>query len=115
MQTLDIALDLDQKGILRQREPLPELVWLSEDARLFLLDIYLAGESGLRASRVFKWKEQHDEMFLRMEMEGLISWETTAAGKPTAATLTWKGDVAIKLLLRAAATQSTAPARPIAE
>lgn len=110
MQTLDIALQLDQQGILRQREYLPELAWLDESGRLFLLDIYLAGEGGLRARLVQKWAAKNEEGFLRMETDGLIHWETSGQGKPVAALLSWKGEAAIKLMLRAAAHQASGPA-----
>lgn len=99
-------LALESMGILKQTKVPPELAWMSDLEKTFVLDLYLAGEDGLHKRQVAKFEKAHPEAFLDLEVRDVVRWESDKAGKPTFVVLSWKGEEIAKLLLQIAKNSS---------
>lgn len=99
-------LALESLGILKQTKAPPELAWMTDLEKTFVLDLFLAGEEGLHKRQVAKFEKNHPEAFLDLQVRDVIRWESDKAGKPTFVVLSWKGEEIAKLLLQIAKNTS---------
>lgn len=101
-------VELEDLGVLKQvKLPLELGSWMTDLDKTFLLDIYLAGESGLSKSQVKKFEKNHAQVVLTLQLKQLCEWENDKRGKPAFLVLTWKGQEVAQLLLKIAKNQSS--------
>lgn len=103
---MDQITELDALGILRQTKVPPELAWMSDAAKSFVLDLFLAGEEGMSKRAVDKLDKQHKDLVFNVTIRSLAEWLTDRNGRPCALALTWQGIDVAKLLHQIARNQS---------
>jgi len=99
---LDLQLELDSLGILRQVLLPPSLSWLQAPDKQLLLDLLFAASAGLSRAYIHKWDHKHKECSMRLSVSSLVDWETDKRGQPVRMTLTWQGEEVAKVLLQVA-------------
>lgn len=99
-------LELDNLGILRQTQVPPELAWMSDAEKAFVLELYLAGETGLHKRVVDKIEKTTPDIVFNITVRSLADWLPDKAGRPVSLALSWRGIDAAKLLHRIAQNES---------
>ena len=99
-------LELDTLGILRQVKLPASLAWMNEADKGLLLQLHLAGETGLHKRNVAKFEKVNPEVTLRVTVRDLAQWLSDKAGRPIYLALTWRGEEIGRLLLQVAKNES---------
>jgi len=101
------SIELEDLGVLKQTKlPLELANWMTDLDKTFLLDIYLAGKTGLSKSEVKKFEKNNAQTVLTLLIKQLCEWENDKRGKPAFLVLTWKGTEVAQLLMKIAKNQS---------
>jgi len=103
--------ELEALGILRQTKVPPELDWMTDGEKRFMLALLDAGDEGIHKRIVAKEERQNEFLSLKLSAHGLATWERDKNGREMFFTLTWKGDEVAKLLLTIARNASRRPAQ----
>ena len=104
-------IELETLGILRQTKVPPELAWMSDAEKQFMLMLLFAGDGGLHKRTVASFEKKNPEVVLQLHARDFLMWETDKAGRPMFVAMTWKGEEAAKLLLHVARHESQKAAR----
>jgi len=99
-------IELETLGILRQTKVPPELKWMTDAEKQFMMMLLMAGEEGLHKRDVTKFQKKHADAVFNLDVRGLTNWETYKAGRPMFVVLTWKGEEVAKVLLHVAKHES---------
>lgn len=103
---MDAHLELESMGILRQTKTPDSLKWMNDEEKLFVLQLYMAGEEGLHKRAVEKFSKNHRELTIKLEVHNLAQWERDKNGRLVFFALNWQGFEAGELLLKIAQNQS---------
>lgn len=103
---MDAHLELETLGILRQVKVPPELAWMSDVEKQFVLTLLFAGEGGLHKREVQKFEKKNPVAMANLDIRDFVKWETDKAGRPMFLTLTWKGEDAGMLLRQIAKNEN---------
>jgi hypothetical protein len=107
---MEAHLELESMGILRQTLPPDSLKWMSDDDKLLMLLVFLAGNLGLHKREVAKSCGAPEQATLNLEVRSLAQWERDKNGRLLFLTCTWQGGETGELLLKIAQNQSKKPA-----
>ena len=99
-------MQLEALGILRTTCVPPELAWMSDDTKRFMLELHLAGEAGMHKRLVALFSKKNPDAVLHLEIKQLAEWLSDKAGRPTFLALTWRGTDVAQLLLSIAKNES---------
>lgn len=105
-------LELEALGVLRQTKVPPELAWMTDEEKAFVLDVFLAGNDGMHKRDALKFDKKHPAAFIELQVRDLIRWESDKAGKPMFIVLSWKGDEVARLLFQIAKNTSKKQTTP---
>ena len=99
-------LELENLGILRQTKAPAELAWMTDIEKSFLLDLLVAGETGLHKRTIQKFENKNSDAFFNLQVRNLVEWESDKSGKPMFLVLSWQGKDIAELLLQVAKHES---------
>lgn len=97
---------LESLGILRQTKVPPEMDWLTDGEKLFMLTLLQAGEEGVHKRLVAKEEKKHPELAMRLFAHGLAQWERDRNGHLVFFAITHRGEEVAQTLLRVARNAS---------
>jgi hypothetical protein len=103
---MELHLELESLGILRQTKVPPELAWMSDAEKHLMLQVFMAGEVGVHKREVQKFERKNPNTVLNLEVRNFIMWETDKSGRPMFLVVTWQGEDAAKLLMHVARHES---------
>lgn len=103
---MEQPLELQSLGILLQTKVPRELQWMTDNEKQVVLQVFMAGESGLNKSGIKTITKKHPDSIFNLEVRGLVEWLSDKAGRPVALACTWKGDEIAKVLLQIAKNES---------
>lgn len=91
-------LELEKLGILSPTIVPGKYGWLSDDAKVFLVNILLCGEEGMHRRMVAKLTKKTPDLVFQLEANSLVYWDTDKFGKQSYLVLTLRGEDLAKLL-----------------
>lgn len=103
---LNLQLEMESLGILRQTKTPESLKWMNDDEKRFMLELLYAGEEGLHKRAVEKFSKQHPDAVVKLDSYNMVQWERDKNGRIMFLVLTWQGMDAAQLLLKVAQSQS---------
>lgn len=103
--------ELESMGILLQTKLPAALSWMTDSDKSLVLQLHLAGETGLHKSAVLKFEKKNLETVMNMTVRDLAEWVSDKQGRPCYLTLTWKGEELGKLIFQVAKHESRAEQR----
>lgn len=95
-------LEFDDLGVLRATQIPAKLSWVGEKHIDVLVKVLMSGEEGLPRRRTRKFDAAGADALRELELRDYVHWQRNRQGRLAFLCLTWKGEEAVRFILKVA-------------